>query len=495
MIEVLDNNIGKILNTVDQLGLINNTVILFLNDDGPSPGYDLSYSNRRMNDEEKAERMRGWAKKYRGGKGSIWQGGSITPFYFQWSGKIQPGEKYEHLSGVIDIFPTILDVCGIQQDNQALPLHGRSLWPILNGKTPEDWSERMYFDNTNFYLIPRSEINLEDPQMHHIALYYKNYKLIRGNNALYRGADSVYYLLYDLAKDPMESDNIFEKNDHITTRLVPEIEAWYDRILENGRAFHQPIFEIGNWEESNSPINLDAKREVWGSCTLGNQSGFRIGSWTSPESGINFDIDIIEEGTYVVELGYSVKEQDLGSIFKVYTQYDTAELSIQNMNSALSEPLYLPAGEQVLNIELFSLGGGQAGIDVLNKLIVHRTPRVEDSGIIKNAGMVVVASDKMEKIFKQTSAATDFLFGMNDSESLEIRKGTYVTITFFVDNEEEIDEVVLFNGFEKIETITEPPFSFSYIPEKYGKHTLNLEFKSKEGVVNAIHGDLLVISE
>jgi len=495
MIEVLDDNIGKILDVVEDLGLEESTVVMFLNDDGPSPGFDLTYSGRRMNDEEKAERKRGWAVEHRGGKGSIWQGGSLTPFYMMWKNKIKVGVDYDELSGVIDLFPTILDICEIEYENSSLPVHGRSIWPIIKGKTPDDWEERRYFDNTNFYLRQRKDINIEKPQMHHIALHYKNYKMIRGNNALYGGADSVYYELYDLDKDPMESDNIVEKDVNISAQLIIELENWYNSVLKNGRAFGQAIYEVGNWEEPNSPINLDGARDVWGSLAEGNQVGFRISNWTSNNSGINFEIDVKEKGVYQVELGYSCQESDLGSEFKVYTEYDTASIFIHDVESSVSESLILPVGRQVLNIELIKLGQGLKGFDILRKLLVHRIPEEKDSGVLKNASMILKSADGTEIVFKHSSATADFLHGETGRQVLEVKADTEVSIRTMADNEDQIETITLYLGFEEIEMKTEAPFAFSMLAVQPGRQTINLELLSETGIVTSVHGEILVFQD
>jgi arylsulfatase A-like enzyme len=495
MIEVLDNNVGKILNTVNQLGIAENTVIMFLNDDGPSPGFDLSYGNRRMNDEEKAERKRGWAKEYRGGKGSIWQGGSLTPFYIQWKDKVKPGMEFHQLSGVIDLFPTILDICGIQYDDPELPIHGQSIWPILTGNAPDDWQERRYFDNTNFYLIPRRNINMDEPQMHHIALHYKDYKLIRGNNALYRGADSVYYQLYDLENDPMETKNILEEDVEIAAQLIPEIEGWYSNILKNGRAFHQAVYEIGNWEETSTPINLDAVLDVKGALAQSKKTSFRVDNWTSVGSGMSFEIDVVEKGAYLVELGYACDVASFGSSYSIYTQFDTAQLIIQHPNTAISDTLFLPEGRQVLNIDLIAMGRGSVGVDIMSRLIVHRVPESKDSGILRNAGMLFKTNTGEEQFYYVSSATADFLFGGKSPEPLEIESGESLIIQPYADNEEQIEMVTLYLGFDKIDTKKKPPFSFSINPAQQGKYTINVELMSKSGTITVVHGDIVVFSE
>ena len=493
MIEVLDNNIGKILDVIEELGLDESTVVMFLNDDGPSPGFDLTYQGRRMNDEEKEERKRGWAIEHRGGKGSIWQGGSLTPFYFQWKNKISTGKDYNHISGVIDLFPTILDICNIEYSNSKLPVHGRSIWPIINGDPPADWAERRYFDNSNFYLRARADVNIEKPQMHHIAVYYKNYKLVRSNDALYGGVDSVYYELYDLDKDPMESENIVERDVNMSAQLIIEIENWYDQVLKNGRAFGQPVYEVGNWEEPNSPINVDGLRDVWGSLSEEKQVGFRIDNWTSINSGVNFEIDVKEQGVYKVELGYSCQEEDLGSEFRVYTEYDTASLIIGDIVSAVSEPLSLPKGRQLLYIELIELGKGSRGFDMLRKLVVHRIPEDSDAEVVRNPQMILSADVGQEEMYEQSSATADFLYGINNLRTLEVKAGSVISVQINADNKEQIESVTLYRGFEKTETLMQSPFIFNLSADRTGKETLNVEILAKSGIKTAIHGEISVM--
>ena len=493
MIEVMDLNLGKITNAVDRLGLMENTVIMCLSDDGPSPGFDLSYSNRRMNDEEKAEREKGWARKLRGGKGTIWEGGSITPCYIQWTGKIQPGMMVENLSGVIDIFPTFMDIAGIPIPEDNLPIHGRSFWPILQEKEVESRDERRYFDNTNFYLIPRHEIDMERPQMHHIALHYLNYKLVRADNTLYGGPDSVYYELYDLDNDPREKTNILKKEPDLAKMLIPEIESWYDGIIDGGRAFQQAVYEIGNWEETSTPINLDAVLDLKGSVRRSEQSGFRFDHWTSLGSGMSFEIDVKESGAYRAELGYACDPDRLGSVFQVYTRFDTAKILIDDPSSSISDTLFLPAGRLVFNIELVSFGKGTAGVDVMDRLVIHRIPLAEDKDVPIHAGMKITAVNGLTRNYFLSSATADFMFGSDEEECLEIKRGQRLTIEAFTDNDAQIREVRLYVDFDRMETRSDSPFHFDLDTINPGNHTINVELVSKSGIVRAAHGDIRVV--
>jgi hypothetical protein len=317
--------------------------------------------------------------------------------------------------------------------------------------------------------------------------------MIRADETLYGGAsDSIFYLLYDLEKDPTESRNLLNDHPEIANELISDIEAWYDNVLKGGRAFNQPVYEVGHWEDASSAINLDGFQDVWGSVADHNRTSFRIGNWTTSGSGINYEIDVVEEGNYLVELGYTCAPTNLGSEFIVYTEFDTVSMVINDERSAFSDTLFFPAGEQSLAIELAKLGAGPVALDYLSKIIVHRIPDNDDNRILKNVRIQMETKDSEKRNFYQTSASTDFMLGEPQIESLKILKGEELNIQVFADNTDQLDNVILYVDFDHIESISQPPYNFSYIPNQSGRFTINVEFISKAGIVNAVHGDILV---
>ena len=256
MIEVLDNNVGKIMDTLSALNLDDNTVIMFLSDDGPAPGRMLSYAVRRMNDTERQERERAWKTSWRGGKASIWEGGSITPFYIRWPGRIEGNQQYNQLAGIIDIYSTVMDICGIEP-TQKLPVDGRSLWPLLQGMEPETWKERMYFNNSNFYRIPIEDIDLDHPAIHYLSVHYRQYKLVR-TDPTHFGGGALSYELFDLSTDPLETTDLYGELPEVAAKLTDTLVSWYADIIATRRAFRQAVYEVGNPEDPISPVNLDA---------------------------------------------------------------------------------------------------------------------------------------------------------------------------------------------------------------------------------------------
>ena len=98
----LDDGIGVVIKTLEELELDKNTLIIFVDDQG-----------------------------YDGGKASCYEGGVRVPSMFYWPGKIKPATS-EALVANIDLYPTICEVCGIEIDTSMYD--GRSLWPVLTGK-------------------------------------------------------------------------------------------------------------------------------------------------------------------------------------------------------------------------------------------------------------------------------------------------------------------------------------------------------------------------
>ncbi len=118
MVEVLDVAIGNILQTVDDEGIRDNTLVLYFSDNG---------GNVRAGGASNGE--------LRDGKSSLHEGGTRLPAIFRWPGKIPAGVKSEQPMVVHDLFPTLLDALSLKP-NLNTPFDGESLWDVLQtGKT------------------------------------------------------------------------------------------------------------------------------------------------------------------------------------------------------------------------------------------------------------------------------------------------------------------------------------------------------------------------
>lgn len=120
MVSVLDNQVGEILDKVHQLGIADNTLIIFTSDNGPHKegGADPDYfdSNGRL----------------RGYKRDLYEGGIRVPMIAYWPSKIKPGSTTNHISAFWDFFPTAIEISGVKRN--VVGIDGISFLPTLTGK-------------------------------------------------------------------------------------------------------------------------------------------------------------------------------------------------------------------------------------------------------------------------------------------------------------------------------------------------------------------------
>jgi arylsulfatase A-like enzyme len=123
MVESTDQSVGRILDRLDSLGFDDNTVVMFVSDNG-----GLSTLMRRSFNQATSNRP------LRAGKGWLYEGGIRAPLIVRWPGTLAAGRTVEAPVTSTDLFPTLLDLIGVKQRPQ-LQLDGASLGPLLNGES------------------------------------------------------------------------------------------------------------------------------------------------------------------------------------------------------------------------------------------------------------------------------------------------------------------------------------------------------------------------
>ena len=122
MLANMDDGVGEVMQRLRDLGLEENTLVVFLSDNG-GPTLELTSSNLPL----------------RGGKGSMYEGGVRIPFMMQWKGKLTPGQTYDKAVSSMDLFPTCVSLAGAEVPGN---LDGVNLLPFLTGRDqglPHDW--------------------------------------------------------------------------------------------------------------------------------------------------------------------------------------------------------------------------------------------------------------------------------------------------------------------------------------------------------------------
>ncbi|HEX6986079.1 MAG TPA: sulfatase, partial [Planctomycetaceae bacterium] len=122
MIASVDESVGRVLATLDELGLSENTLVVFTSDNGGVGGYEREGIGKRKGDVTDNAPLRG-------GKGMLYEGGVRVPYLFRWPGTIDAGAVTDRPINSVDLYPTLLELAGAERPDQ--PLDGESYLAVL----------------------------------------------------------------------------------------------------------------------------------------------------------------------------------------------------------------------------------------------------------------------------------------------------------------------------------------------------------------------------
>ena len=207
-ISTMDEMIGELLGAVDDLGLRENTIVVFQSDHGHSTevrGYAGGGSSGGL----------------RGAKFSLFEGGIRVPSMIRWPGKIPAGEVRDQFSVSVDWYPTLAELCGIELDQKELELDGESLVEVL--KTDSACSPHKSFHW-------QSGGGNDSPQW---AVRDGNWKLI--GNAIDTSAAGGWerpgdYFLINLDDDPFEKSNVANDHPERLKSMISMHDQWIDSL-------------------------------------------------------------------------------------------------------------------------------------------------------------------------------------------------------------------------------------------------------------------------
>lgn len=190
MIEAMDIAIGKVLKSLDDLNIAEETLVIFTSDNGPFGGV-------------------GDASPLRADKGHLYEGGIRVPLIVRWPGKVEAGAVEETPVILTDLHPTILSATGLDL-NSTIPNDGHNLLPLLKGK--EKLKNRaVYWHYPNFAFHRDNRLGS--------AIREGDHKLIH-----FYDTDSVE--LYNLKNDISEKNDLSGKMPQLASRLENKLKVW-----------------------------------------------------------------------------------------------------------------------------------------------------------------------------------------------------------------------------------------------------------------------------
>jgi arylsulfatase A-like enzyme len=262
--ENIDWNVGKVMEQLERLQKLENTIVIYMSDNGPN-GWR-------------------WNDGLKGIKGSTDEGGVRSPFIVFWKDNLQP-QIISQLASAIDILPSLMDLAGISNpfDNA---LDGMSLKPLLIGET-EEWKERYVYSQWNG----------------NVSIRNQQYLLDKDNQ------------LFDLSADPDQQNPIAEPSQTVMSDLVSAKEEWINTVLSELDRNREEIFPVG-YKESKYTL-LPARDgiphgNIKRSSIHPNSSFFT--NWTATSDSVTWDTDVLTAGQYKATVYYTCKDSAIGSV-------------------------------------------------------------------------------------------------------------------------------------------------------------------------------------
>ncbi len=205
MVESLDDNVGKMLDALDELDLLDRTIIIFYSDNGGNMYNVIDGTTPTSN------------APLRGGKATVYEGGIRVPCIISWPGVTKPGSRCDQMIQSTDLYPTILAMLG-RKPQSGQKFDGISITPALHGKHLDRDAIFTYFPHA-----PRVPDGLPPS----VTVHQGDWKLIR----IFFGRDGVRnaYQLYNLAEDIGEHNDLAAKYPE----RVRQLDARIDQFLRN----------------------------------------------------------------------------------------------------------------------------------------------------------------------------------------------------------------------------------------------------------------------
>lgn len=266
MITNVDQNIGRLVQTLKDLGQLDNTMVIYLNDNGPN-------SARYVNG-------------HRGVKSNVLEGGIRSPLIVHWPAQLKPGNWSAQVGAHIDLLPTIAEACGVKLKKKH-HVDGMSLLPALT--------------NTDAKTVPRTLV-IQSHRGNQPTLYH-NFMIRRGDYKLVhpsgfgkeRFDGEPQFELYDLGKDPSETRNLVEEQPKVVRQLKEAYEAWFEDVSSTRKNnYEPPRIVLGS---SHDPIGV-LTRQDW-----------RNGTW-APKSNGYWLVNVESAGSYDIKLVYDAVDED-----------------------------------------------------------------------------------------------------------------------------------------------------------------------------------------
>jgi len=300
MVSNIDDNLGRLFKVIEKSGISDNTIILFITDNGPQ---QIRYT-----------------AGLRGGKGSVYEGGIRVPSFWSIPGLSEDNEEINLPGAHIDVLPTLIDMCNLHQPGD-IDFDGNSLVPLFHNQAVS-WSGRPLFFHW--------QRGLPEPYRN-IAVRKGDYKLV-GHSGPSAGIDD--FELYNIKDDPWEMHNINQEKPEIVTELHKEFDQYYSDVIHSqnlkpqraqvGTEFENPV--ILNRNDAKGPPGIWAQKQLYG----------------------YWNISVMKPGSYDITFHFHHILQPPGRMLLKIGNLQKTETVLDSTDKILIEDVILEPGEFML---------------------------------------------------------------------------------------------------------------------------------------------------
>jgi len=210
MIENIDDNVGRLLAKLDEFQLADNTIVVFLSDNG-------------------CQQHRGYNAGLQGWKGTPWEGGIHQFCFVRWPAQLPAGRQVDRIAAHIDLAPTLLDLCGVPKPPRV-QFDGLSLAPLLRGQAGA-WPDRVLCFQWHRGDVPG--------RYRAFAARRQDWKLVQPLGVGDKWDGKTQFQLYDMAHDPLEMHDLAAQEPDRVAQLKAQYDAWFSDVT-GARDYHVP---------------------------------------------------------------------------------------------------------------------------------------------------------------------------------------------------------------------------------------------------------------
>ncbi len=267
MVTKFDEDLARIRKEITDLGLEENTIFIFLTDNGPCPWFGgIKIDNDGFVEE-------GYSAGMRGGKIWGYENAHRVPCFIRWPAKgIESGRDIDNLTAHFDLLPTLIDCCGLKKPEEVT-FDGISLMPVLTNKNTKYPERTIFVHNQRVdFPVKYKEYQVLTEQWRLVNPYQREIEdMISFNSGNPSGEiryenDPDLYELYDIIQDPGQRKNIAEQRPDVLKDLNQKYEEWWDDISRDFDKYCETI--VGSNHENPTTLyshdaHRNGRKSIW----------------------------------------------------------------------------------------------------------------------------------------------------------------------------------------------------------------------------------------